>query len=146
MTTQLTPHFTLEELTITQVRDVDNTPPFPVKNNLIQTAFALEEVRDLLGWHPIIVTSGYRSEGINSIVGGSKTSAHMDGWAADFICPSYGTPLEICRAIVEAKTIKYDQLIEEGTWVHFSVDPRMRMQVLTKNPAGGYINGLREEK
>lgn len=140
----LSPHFTLEELTITQVRGVDNTPPADVVEHLRATAFVLEMVRDLLG-APMIVSSGYRSWEVNEIVGGSLTSDHPYGWATDFICPAFGTPLDICRRIAE-NGIKFDQLIEEGTWVHLSIAPAMRQEVLTKAAWGGYVNGLPRAK
>lgn len=136
----LSAHFSLEELTITQVRDVDNTPSAEVIAHLKVIAAGLEQVRALLGAKAILVSSGYRSPEVNGRVGGSATSDHPHGWCADFICPSYGTPLDICR-IIAASGIKFDQVIEEGTWVHFSVAPKMRHEVLTmKN--GSYVHGL----
>jgi len=74
------------------------------------------------------------------LLGSKDTSAHVLGFACDFICPAFGTPLEICKAI-EASGIRFDQLIEEGTWVHLSIDPRMRQQVLTMRN-GKYSTGL----
>ena len=82
------------------------------------------------------------------MVRGVPTSAHCTGYAADFICPAFGTPLEIVRAIqahnahcIEqcqgADVISFDQLIEEGTWVHISFDPKMRGQALTAHFANG---------
>ena len=47
----------------------------------------------------------------------------------------------MCRAVAGSQ-LAFDQLIEEGTWVHISFDPRMRRQVLTKRPEGGYALGL----
>jgi hypothetical protein len=148
----LSPNFTLEEMTITQVRGVDNTPPPEVVENLKLVAAALEQVRTALGGHPITVSSGYRNPVINARVGGAVHSAHMLGYAADFICPAFGTPLDICKALADTESVTWDQLIEEGWesggrgWVHISVDPRMRMQVLTANFSGGavkYVEGLR---
>lgn len=139
----LSEHFSLEELSITQVRDVDNTPPADMVENLKVLAAGLEKVRALLG-HPLIINSGFRCADVNARVGGVSNSAHLFGWAADFICPAYGAPLAICRALADAPAVPFDQIIEEGTWVHFSVDPRMRGQVLTKNPGGGYSTGLRK--
>lgn len=149
--TQLSEHFSLEELEITQVRGVDNTAPPDVVSNLKLVAAKLEEVRALLGM-PIIVSSGYRSPAVNVAVGGAAVSAHMLGYAADFICPTYGTPLRICEAIA-ASPIKFDQMIEEGWqsgargWVHISVDPRMRREILTADFSGRnvkYLIGLRQ--
>lgn len=140
----LSPHFSLEEMTVTQVRGADNTPPLKVIDTLKDTALRMEGVRSALGGKPIIVTSGYRSPLVNRTVGGSPTSAHMSGRAVDFIAPGFGLPLVICRAILAAK-IKFDQMIEEGTWVHISFDERMRGLVLSKSPTGGLIADLPNE-
>lgn len=139
--TQLSAHFSLEELTATAHRELDNTPSAEVIAALADTARHMEAVRDLLGGLPLHVNSGYRSMAVNRAVGGAATSAHMFGHACDFICPQFGQPISICRAIVLAG-VKFDQLIEEGTWVHLSFDPRMRGIVLTKKPGGGYAPGL----
>lgn len=137
---QLSINFSLEEMMITQVRGVDNTPSPDVVKNLRITAAGLEKVRALLGGKPILISSGYRSPEVNGRVGGSPTSDHPHGWCADFICPAFGTPLDICR-LLAASAIKFDQVIEEETWTHISFAPRMRQEVLTK-AAGGYVHGL----
>jgi hypothetical protein len=141
---RLTPHFDLSEFTTSQTasrKGLDNTPPPEVVARLQDvTAPGLERVRSILG-KPLLISSGYRSPAVNKAVGGSKTSAHMFGYAADFICPGFGTPLDVCRALVNAG-LKFDQLIQEGTWVHVSFDPRMRQNILTKDGAGGYALGL----
>lgn len=141
MTTRLTAHFALEELAATQHREIDNMPPPEVVATLRNTAARMEEVRRLLGDRPIIVSSGYRSPALNRAVGGARTSAHLTGHAVDFNCFGYGRPREVCAAIA-ASSIPFDQLIEEGTWVHISFDPRLRRQVLTRKPGGGYALGL----
>lgn len=138
---KLSEHFSLEELTITSVR-ADNTPPPDIIAALTDTAHRMEEVRALLG-KPIHVNSGYRSKRVNEIVGGSLHSAHMTGHAVDFICPSFGTPLQVCLAISHSG-IEFDQIIEEnGAWTHISFAIPMRRQVLTKAGAG-YAAGLKQ--
>lgn len=130
--TRLSRHFTLEELTFSQTairKGIDNTPSLEKVAHLTRLACCMEQVRALLGG-PIRITSGYRSPALNAAVGGAKTSAHMAGYAADFVCPSFGSPLEIVKAIA-ASSIKFDQCIQEGTWVHISFDPDMRREVLT---------------
>ena len=142
--TQLTEHFSLEELTNSQIAvrfKLDNTPSPMIIERLKQTAEALEKVRALLGV-PLIINSGYRSLAVNLKVGSKPTSAHVKGWAVDFIAPKYGTPLQICHAISKATDIRFDQLIEEGTWVHLSIDPNMREMILTMQD-GKYTKGLR---
>lgn len=142
MTTKLTAHFALEELACTQHRGIDNTPPPEVVGTLRTTAARMEEIRRLLGDRVITVSSGYRCPALNRAVGGARTSAHLTGHAVDFNCYGHGSPREVCRAIA-ASDVRFDQLIEEGTWVHISFDPRLRRQVLTKRPGGGYELGLR---
>lgn len=146
MVIKLSEHFTLEEMTVTQVRDADNEPKSEaVMTNLRGTAQRMEAIRSLLGSKPILVTSGFRSSFVNKIVGGSLTSAHMTGLAVDFICPGFGSPFEICKKIEEERGILFDQLIFEETWVHLSFAPRMRREVLTKRRHGSYVAGLRSE-
>lgn len=143
MTTWLSPHFSLEEMTATQQRGLDNRPPASVLKRLKATVLVLEEVRTLLGNAPMVITSGYRSPAVNRAVGGSPTSAHMRGEAADFICPRFGSPLAVCRAIA-ASDLRFDQLIEEaGAWVHLGLGGRWRREVLSWRPGAGYQRGLR---
>jgi hypothetical protein len=141
MATQLTAHFALEELSCTQHRALDNTPPPEVVAQLRLTAARMEEVRRLLGERVISVSSGYRCRALNRAVGGASTSAHLTGHAVDFNCYGFGDPLSVCRAIAESNLV-FDQLIEEGSWIHISFDPRLRRQVLTKRDGGGYGLGL----
>ncbi|VVE59449.1 peptidase M15 [Pandoraea iniqua] len=146
----LTLHFTLDELTHSQTADrrgIDNTPSDEIVTNLIRVAQTLERVRVLLGSRPVSISSGYRSPDLNRAVGGARNSAHLYGLAADFICPGYGTPLQICKAIA-ASGIDFDQLIYEGTWVHLGLakaGEKSRQQVLTAKFANGtasYREGL----
>lgn len=142
----LSEHFTLEELTFSQTavrKGIDNTPSLEVVAHLTRLADSLEKVRQLLGG-PVRITSGYRSTVLNAAVGGSKKSAHMAGYAADFVCPSFGYPLKIVKAIA-ASDIQFDQCIQEGTWVHISFDPDARRQVLTAHFSNGkatYTEGV----
>lgn len=125
-------HFSQSELTAsdTAVRlGIDNTPSAEIASNLEILAMGLEDIRDILG-NPMRISSGYRCPKLNSAVKGSRASAHMDGFAADFTCPAFGTPLEIVKAI-EKSPLMFDQCIQEGTWVHISFAPAERRQVLT---------------
>ena len=137
----LTKHFTLAELTISQEaarRGLSNTPDPDALENLKVLASHLERVRELLG-APVIITSGYRSPKVNSAVGGSRTSAHMQGLAADFICPGFGSPAEIVSKIVHSP-IQFDQVINEfGAWVHLGVSPSMRRQALLATRKDGKV-------
>lgn len=136
--TQLSPHFWLSEFTTSQAAaraGVSNDPAsLDDLNNLIATAALLERVRDeVLGGKPIHVNSAYRSPAVNKAVGGVTTSAHCYGRAVDFTCAAFGTPKEVCAAIIAAK-LPFDQLIYEGTWVHMGIaeaGKAPREQVLT---------------
>lgn len=165
---KLSDNFTLDELahSDTAVRlGIDNTPPEDVVTNLGLLALGLEQIRKVLE-RPLTVNSGFRCEALERVLaakdfaawcarhGKSQLTAwpeyfarkvHPRGFAADFICPSFGTPLEIVR-VVKASGIKFDQLIEEGTWVHASFDPQLRGEVLTakfdKDGAPSYSTGV----
>ena len=113
--------------------------------NLVRTAEVLEKVRILLDDKPVLLSSGYRSPGVNAAVGGSKNSAHMSGLAADFICPDFGTPLQVCKKLEPfMRDLGIDQLIYEfGTWVHlglhFGSAPRHQMMTIdTKGVRNGF--------
>ena len=147
--TQLTTHFSLEELTRsdTAVRlGIDNTPSDAILANLNVLAQGLEQVRSLLNIfnRPVIISSGYRCPKLNKALHGASNSAHMNGYAADFICPDFGTPLDIVKRIATSD-LQFDQVIQEGTWVHISFDPKMRRDVLTAHFVNGvatYTNGV----
>lgn len=80
-------HFTLSEFTYSQtalVYHIDNTPSEEqIKNLECLCNLILDPLREAIG-HPIYITSGFRTPRLNQLVGGSKTSAHKDGLAADF--------------------------------------------------------------
>src|SRR3990167_3933552 len=124
---RLSNNFSLEELTHSETatrKGLDNTPDAETVANLTELALALESVRGLLGC-PLHISSGYRSPKVNAAVGGSSSSAHCRGMAADFTAPQFGSPQEICQEIADSP-LQFDQLIFEGTWAHYSIDPRMR--------------------
>src|SRR5882672_5064727 len=99
--TQLSPNFTLEEMIASQEgarRGIDNTPSPEIIEHLKEACTKLEEVRKVLGNRPILINSGYRSPKLNKAIKGAAKSAHMSGYAVDFICPSFGDPLAVCQA------------------------------------------------
>src|SRR5436309_11017044 len=111
----LSPHFSLEELTASEVAarvGISNAPPPDVMSNLVRLAEGLELVRAALGNNAVHVTSGYRSPRLNQMVGGSRHSMHMQGLAADILCPVFGPPLEVCRAIPRS-SVPADQVIHQ---------------------------------
>jgi hypothetical protein len=120
----LTPHFTLEELTITEHRELDNTPNDEAKANLTRLAEFLERVKVLLGGKPIMVNSAYRSIAVNEAVGSKGTSQHILGCAADIRVPGM-TPDEVCKAVI-GSDLPFDQIIREfDRWTHVSVPSRL---------------------
>jgi len=118
--TKLTEHFTLEELTVTDHREFDNTPNDAEKANLERLALFLEQVKEVLGGKPIMVNSAFRCKAVNDAVGSKDSSQHRVGTACDFRVPSM-TPDEVVKAVI-ASGIGYDQLIREfDRWTHISV-------------------------
>ncbi len=96
---------------------------------------------------PLVVTSGFRSPRLNTAIGGSASSQHCKGEAADFTVPGVSN-LEVCRWI--ERTLNYDQLIYEfgeSGWIHCSFSAhRMRNMELSAVRRGGrvqYLSGLR---
>ena len=129
----LSDHFSQDEFTASQTatrQGIKNTPNEKVVENLRMLAALLEQVRTILGSHSIHISSGYRCLALNRHIGSNDTSAHVRGYAADFTCSAFGTPIEVAKEIAESN-LKFDQLIYEGTWIHISCDPQNRRQLLT---------------
>jgi hypothetical protein len=137
--TQLSVHFTLEELTHTDHREFDNTPNPQETANLIRLAGLLEDVKITLGSKPVMINSAFRSKQVNDAVGSKDTSQHRIGCAADIRVPNM-TPDEVVRAII-ASDLPFDQIIREfDRWTHISVpntpDAKPRRQALIIDKAG----------
>jgi hypothetical protein len=116
----LSPHFSLEELTHTDHRTLDNTPNDEEKANLQRLAEFLELVKVALGNKPVMVNSAFRSKAVNDAVGSKDTSQHRLGCAADIRVPGM-TPDAVVRALMAAQ-LPYDQIIREfDSWTHISV-------------------------
>ena len=146
---QLSPHFTLAELTRSERASklgIDNQPSTEHLANLKLLAAELEIVRILLGNKPITITSGYRSKALNDATpDASATSAHSHGLAADFVCPAFGSPTQIVAAL-QKKNRPCDQIIDEKKgsrhWVHFSPkrrDGTQRNQYLSMRVVNGKV-------
>ncbi len=133
---KLTEHFSLEEFTRSDTANalgIENTPTPEHLENLKKLAGRMEDVRALFN-AAIRITSGYRNPQVNKAVGGSKTSAHARGLAADFHVSGLDD-LEAAKRIRDSE-IKFDQLIyEEGRCVHMGFDSDLRRQVL-RQPGG----------
>lgn len=127
-------HFTIEEMTessTAKARDIDNTPSKDIEAKLQKL---IEAVLDLLReWYgkPIRVNSGYRCEALNEAIGGSKTSQHCLGEAADITAGSKEENEKLFNYIKD--NLPFDQLINESdfSWIHVSYrEGRLRKQVL----------------
>ena len=120
MTTLLSTHFSLEELTITDHREYSNEPNESERQNLVRLANFLEQVKFVLGNVPIMVNSAYRSAQVNAAVGSKETSQHRLGCAADLRVPGM-TPDQVVQAIIGSQ-LEFDQCIREfDRWTHLSV-------------------------
>ena len=145
---KLSENFTLQALTASQKAQelgLDNQPPKEHLPNLRRLALGLERSRSLLR-NELSISSAYRSPALNVAVGGVTHSAHARGLAADFVCPAFGTPLEVARALATTD-LQFDQIIHEyGRWVHLAFADRFtlpRRQLLTIcSTAQGYEEGL----
>ena len=122
----LSNNFALKEFTesVTAIRNsVDNSPtPEHIRNIQLLVKFVLQPLREALN-KPIKVTSGYRSESLNKLIGGSKRSQHCKGQAADIQFRVDGV---MDNKIIWDKVIElglpFDQMINEFeyTWIHIS--------------------------
>lgn len=130
---RLSQHFKLWEFQVSETaarNDVDMTPSDEVLDNLtILCNDYLELLRKELD-SPIVITSGFRPMVLNTLIGGSITSSHIDGEAVDFHSLTY-KPIEVCR-VIRDMDLDYDQNIHEfGKWTHLGIGPRRRKQDLT---------------
>jgi len=142
--TQLSEHFTLEELTHTDHRELENIPNEIELANLKRLAEFLERVKTVLGGKPIMVNSAFRSKAVNDAVGSKDTSQHRVGCAADLRVPGM-TPDEVVKAII-ASGIGYDQVIREfDRWTHISIPNKLfdspRKQALIIDKQGTRVYG-----
>lgn len=151
---KLSTNFSLAELTKSQSATrlgLDNTPDEIVIDNLRTLCEeVLQKVRDHYGM-PVVINSGYRSPQVNAAIGGSRTSEHCKGMAADIEVP--GIPnAELATWIKDH--LRFRQLILEfytpgipdSGWVHVSFDPvDLKQEILTAARQGGktvYLPGL----
>lgn len=130
-------YFTIKELiksTTATAKKIDNTPTKEVEDNLTKLVDKiLDPLREAYG-KPIKVNSGYRCPKLNRAVGGSATSQHVLGQAAD-ITGGSKSENKILFDLIKSLKLPFDQLIWEngGVWVHVSFGPRNRRQVLSIN-------------
>lgn len=152
--TQLTRNFSLHELTKSETamrHDMENNPgPAEIANLTELAGKVLQPIRDHYQ-KGVKVNSGFRHPDVNAKVGGSRTSDHCRGMAADIEIP--GVPNAELAEWVKAN-LQFTQLILEfytpgipdSGWVHVSYDPgNLKKQVMTATKQGGktvYLPGL----
>ena len=133
---KLSPHFTLGEMTKTNVKtERGNLPSNQSIENLRHVCKWLELLRSRYnerygeGDDPIVINSGYRSEEVNKAVGGVATSNHLTGCAADIRVSGMEQALRyavILLDISDESREDFDELLIErnargAIWLHFAV-------------------------
>ena len=145
----LSPHFTLAELIRTDHRGYldEQAATAPVEALRALATTILEPIRVHFG-APVVVHSGYRCPGLNAAIGGSTSSQHMRGEAADLHVVGVAHEA-VWRWIARDSGLPYGQVILEGvqagrpTWVHVSLGepyrPRYRCrEAMTWSASAGY--------
>lgn len=149
----LTDHFTLAEMCASQTADregIANNPNDSEISNLTVLCHGLEMIRTLVG-QPLMISSGFRCLALNTAVGSKPTSQHVLGQASDVICPGYGDPKSLLKAVMTAK-LPYDQAILEfyqpatwstpaRGWLHISFvrsNPRQQALVIDSKGTRAY--------
>ena len=132
----MTKYFTLAEMLKSETADknkIQNTPSAEIKQNIEKLLEVLDDLRKFFG-KPIKITSGYRCTELNKLVGGSPTSAHVIGYAAD-LQPVQGSFEEFKASVIDwldKSGVKFDQCIIEKNkntqWVHFGLYNRKGQQ------------------
>lgn len=174
MIQMISKYFSSQEVTHSETasrKGIDNSLPPSLVANAYHAASKMDMVRDILG-APILPSSWYRcpdlewalnkkaythwAHGRNTAAGEDdswnaylKNKDHPKALAIDFISPVSGTPLEICRYLLQYKNkLNWKQLIYEHTWVHISWypsgTPESPSQELTLLANGGYSYGIVE--
>lgn len=98
---------------------INNMPDINSLDNMLNLIhYCLNPIRTAIK-KPMLVTSGYRCEELNKLVGGADNSNHLTGCACDFIIKGM-KPKEIIKFIT-AMNIEYDELVNEyDSWVHIA--------------------------
>ena len=132
-------YFKFREIIKSSKADKANIDNFPndceIVDNIIYMMELLDNIREKYG-QPLYISSGYRCDALNDLVGGSKTSMHTKGLAVDINLGSKTKNRQFFRWMQDNKDeIIFDQLINESdySWVHvgFRSDPtQARKQVL----------------
>ena len=142
---KLSKNFSLQELVKSNTatrRNINNTPTQEVITNLqVLVDSVLQPLRDRVG--TIVISSGYRSPELNTTIGGSSTSDHCLGMAADIetvgldnkvLAQTIRDNFQFTQLILEF----YEDGVPDSGWVHVSYDPLdLKKQVLTASKVNG---------
>jgi hypothetical protein len=142
----LSPNFTLSEMTKSETalrHGMDNTPgDAEIANLKLLAEKVLQPIRDHYK-RGVKVNSGFRHPDVNARVGGSRTSDHTRGMAADIEIPGVANAdlagwiqqnLDYTQLILEF----YTPGVPDSGWDHVSYDPaNLKKQVLTAMREGG---------
>lgn len=139
---QITKNFSLEELTksdTARMKGILNQPNYKEIDNLTRLCKELlQPIRDAYG-KPIVITSGFRNKKLNTAIGGSSTSQHLNGLAADIKSGDGKNKAlwDVILSLHKQGKLPFDQLIwEKGTksapaWIHIGLNEnKMRNQIL----------------
>ncbi len=137
MNMKLSEHMTLGELTKTNT-GLENVPNEEQVKNLYRLCRWLERLR--IRWNeqygegddPLIINSAFRSAKVNKAVGGSPTSNHLTGCAADIRCVGVEQALRYATLLLDISDVSrepFDELLIERSsrgayWIHFAVRPQ----------------------
>lgn len=148
--TQLTPNFTLAELTVSPTAKRLGLPNTPTQEHIANMKYVCEKILEPVRAHfgkPVQINSSYRSPAVNKAVGGSPTSQHSNGEAVDFEIPGISNKVV---ADWVADNLEFDQVILEfysakdganSGWVHASIkrngQNRKQRLIASKSKSGG---------
>lgn len=151
---RLSDHFTAEEFTASDTArrlGIDNALPASMLVAATSTCQLLERIREHLSrvaGHdvPVILTSGYRCQALNTAIGSGPGSDHPRAMAADIKAPAFGTPYQVaCELAVHVSDLDIGQLIHEfGAWVHVSTrkPDKQLNRIITISKAGTEVGIL----
>lgn len=135
---QLSKHFSLSEFVASETADklgINNyldvsCDSYVIANLESLCLWTLEPIRHKVGC-PVMISSGYRCSRLNAAVGGSTTSDHLFGLAADIYFNNFSDKwFEVVMLLICSPSIPFDQLIVYKNFLHVGIGRAMRRQVL----------------
>jgi zinc D-Ala-D-Ala carboxypeptidase len=149
---KLSAHFSLAEFTDSDTArrlGIDNSLPDELLGEAMNTAAMMERIRLFLSERSgrdigLLPSSGYRSLALNRAIGSKDSSDHVKMMAVDFRAPAFGTPFDVCQALVPVvDALHIGQLIFEHTWIHVSTrQPDKQLNRILTVQGGGYVCGV----